>query len=233
MARACSWFIIRVRIGTMRCRCHSSCRRSRFSGLGTQIRGKLSSNSNLSRSRASLESGLLLADSSGLNLRGVSDPQFDPQLCQQPLEPAGVSGGFHPPPHASRSRLQTPIELLRCSITVVQFTFATLSCLGVSKRDVLIARVIIHAYHQHVRLLSPEPMVVDKPQSTRVSGAGVVMQSSAVVRFYYEELSESVRAESSTHNGRAQAWQRCGIVSKSERLKHFPNGCRACPIIPS
>jgi hypothetical protein len=38
--------------------------------------------------------------------------------------------------------------------------------------------VIIHAYNQHVRLLSPEPLVVDKPQSTRVSGAGVVMQSS-------------------------------------------------------
>ena len=59
------------------------------------------------------------------------------------------------------------------------------------------------------------------------------MQSSGMVRFYYEELSESVRAESSTHNGRAQAWQRCGIVSKSERLKHFPNGCKSCPIIPS
>jgi hypothetical protein len=61
---------------------------------------------------------------------------------------------------------------------VVQSPFTTLSCLGVSKRDVLIARVIIHAYNQHVRLLSPEPMVLDKPQSTRVSGAGVVMQSS-------------------------------------------------------
>jgi len=42
--------------------------------------------------------------------------------------------------------------------------------------------VIIHAYNQHVRLLSPEPMVLDKPQSTRVSGAGVVMQSSAVLK---------------------------------------------------
>jgi hypothetical protein len=28
--------------------------------------------------------------------------------------------------------------------------------------------VIIHAYNEHVRLLPPEPAVVDKPQSTRV-----------------------------------------------------------------
>src|SRR6478672_11214070 len=34
--------MIRVRVGTMRCRCQSSCRRSRFSQLGTQILGKSS-----------------------------------------------------------------------------------------------------------------------------------------------------------------------------------------------
>ena len=39
-----------------RCRCHSSCRRSRFSGLGTQICGKLFSSISLRRSRASLRS---------------------------------------------------------------------------------------------------------------------------------------------------------------------------------
>jgi len=38
-ATACNWFMIRVRACTIRCRCHSSCRRSRFSQLGTQIRG--------------------------------------------------------------------------------------------------------------------------------------------------------------------------------------------------
>src|ERR1700684_818919 len=75
-------------------------------------------------------------------------------------------------------------RLLCLSLTVVQSPFTTLSCLGVSKRDVLVARVIIHAYNQHVRLLSPEPMVLDKPQSTRVSGAGVVMQSSVVLEIH-------------------------------------------------
>src|SRR5205814_3691366 len=34
--------MMRVRTCTMRCRCHNSCRRSRFSQLGTQIRGKSS-----------------------------------------------------------------------------------------------------------------------------------------------------------------------------------------------
>jgi hypothetical protein len=56
MASACNWFIICVRICTMRCRCHSSCRRSRFSGSGTHIRGKLSSSSSFNRSLASLRS---------------------------------------------------------------------------------------------------------------------------------------------------------------------------------
>src|ERR1035438_8217580 len=38
--------MIRVRICTMRCRCHNRCRRSRFSPLGTQILGKRFSISN-------------------------------------------------------------------------------------------------------------------------------------------------------------------------------------------
>ena len=56
--------------------------------------------------------------------------------------------------------------------------FAALTSLGIYKRDVLIARVIIHAYNHHVRLLSPEPLVFDKPKSTRVQGADIVMKSS-------------------------------------------------------
>ena len=55
-ATACNWFIRRVRACTIRCRCHSSCRRSRFSQLATQIRGKRSSSSNRSSSCASWRS---------------------------------------------------------------------------------------------------------------------------------------------------------------------------------
>jgi hypothetical protein len=45
-----------VRICTNRCRCHNGCRRSRFSGPGTQIRGKLFSRIGLSTSCASSRS---------------------------------------------------------------------------------------------------------------------------------------------------------------------------------
>ena len=48
--------MIRVRICTSRCRCQSSCRRSRFSGFGTQILGKRFSSGNFNKSRASKRS---------------------------------------------------------------------------------------------------------------------------------------------------------------------------------
>jgi len=44
--------MMRVRICTSRCRCHSSWRRSRLSAPGTHIRGKRSSLSNVSSNRA-------------------------------------------------------------------------------------------------------------------------------------------------------------------------------------
>src|SRR6267378_6187752 len=48
----------------------------------------------------------------------------------------------------------------------------------IHKSDLLKARVIIYAYNNHVWLLSPEPLVVNQPQSTRVEGASIVMKSS-------------------------------------------------------
>jgi hypothetical protein len=50
--------------------------------------------------------------------------------------------------------------------------------LCIDKRDVLIAWVIIHGYNYHARLLPPEPLVVNQPQSTQVEGADIVMKSS-------------------------------------------------------
>jgi hypothetical protein len=58
---------------------------------------------------------------------------------------------------SSRSLLQIPIELLGFSTTVVQSPFAALSCFGIDERDVLIARVIIHAYNDHVGSFLPSP----------------------------------------------------------------------------
>jgi hypothetical protein len=63
--------------------------------------------------------------------------------------------------HADCSLLQIAIRLLGFSIAVVQSPLAALSLLGIGKRDVLIARVVIHAYYDRVRLLSPEPLVVN------------------------------------------------------------------------
>src|SRR5215469_17711637 len=71
-------------------------------------------------------------------------------------------------PHADSSLLQVSIELLCLSITVVQFLFTTLPSLFHKKCNRLKARVVIYAYQVHVRLLSPEPVVVMQPQSTRV-----------------------------------------------------------------
>jgi hypothetical protein len=57
-------------------------------------------------------------------------------------------------------------------------SFATLTRVLIAKSNLLKARVIIYAY-QYVRLLPPEPMVVNQPQLTRVEGADIVMRSLA------------------------------------------------------
>jgi hypothetical protein len=51
---------------------------------------------------------------------------------------------------------------------VIQFLFTTLTSLFYKKCNLLKARVVIYAYNHHVRLLSPEPLVVKQPQFTRV-----------------------------------------------------------------
>ena len=54
------------------------------------------------------------------------------------------------------------------SVAVLQFLFTTLSRLFHEKCNGLKARVVIYAYNHHVRLLSPEPVVVKQPKFTRV-----------------------------------------------------------------
>src|SRR5713101_8991514 len=51
---------------------------------------------------------------------------------------------------------------------MVQFLFTTLTSLFNQKCNRLKARVVIYAYNHHVRLLSPEPLVVTQPKFTRV-----------------------------------------------------------------
>jgi hypothetical protein len=40
------------------------------------------------------------------------------------------------------------------------------------------ARMVIYAYNHHVRLLSPEPLVVEQPQSTQVEGPALLCNHS-------------------------------------------------------
>src|ERR1700687_5233338 len=89
-----------------------------------------------------------------------------------------MPGGLHPHAYADSSLLQFSIELLGFSIAVIQLLFSVLTRFLIHKSNFLKARVIIYSYNDHRWLLSPEPLVVDKPQSTRIKGASIVMESS-------------------------------------------------------
>src|SRR5258708_20971779 len=71
--------------------------------------------------------GLLLLDSLGLYLRWVTDPHFETQLCQQSLEPPGISGRLHPHAHVGSSQFHVSMELLGLSITLVHSSLAILA----------------------------------------------------------------------------------------------------------
>ena len=57
--------------------------------------------------------------------------------------------------------MQVPIKPFCFSIAAVQLAFAELTSLLLKECYLLEARVIVHTYNHHVRLLSPEPLVVD------------------------------------------------------------------------
>ena len=98
-ATACSWFMIRVRACTMRCRCHSSCRRSRFSQLGTQICGKSSFSINRSNQLRILAIRLLLAHPLRADLRCIPNPQLKLQLPRAIVQ-TSARVRWPPSPHA-------------------------------------------------------------------------------------------------------------------------------------
>src|ERR1700676_1319256 len=155
--------MIRVRICTSRCRCQSSCRRSRFSGLGIKIRGKRSSSINCCRSWASLLSvfcflGRLVLISAGSPIHSSKS-----NSASKSLEPARIPGSLHPYTHADSFLLQLPIESLGVTIFMVQSPFSALTGFFNKKSNLLKTRVVIYAYNHHVRLLSPESLVVRQP----------------------------------------------------------------------
>jgi len=73
---------------------------------------------------------------------------------------------------------------------VVQSPFAVLTGLFNPKCNLLKARVVIHAYNQHVRLsFLPSAVVVRQPQFTRAEGVGIVMQSNGSNTSHFPSIS--------------------------------------------
>src|SRR5215510_14598316 len=110
--------MILVRICTKRCRCHSSCRRSRFRTWYPNSRKAILQHQLQQKARI-FAIGLPLFDSLGRDLGGISDPQLKTEFRQKSLEPAGISGSLHSYPYADSSPLQVTVESLRFSIRVV------------------------------------------------------------------------------------------------------------------
>ena len=160
----------------MRCRCHSSCRRSRFSQFGTQICGKSIFHHQSQNQLRILAIRLLLAYSLGTDLGGVADPQLEVQLRQQPLKPARMPTGFHPHAHLHSLGREIAVELLRF-LAVLQSSFLQFPRFGIHKRNLLEARVVVTSYNHHVRLLSPGPWLVGTTKVYPGVGADIVMES--------------------------------------------------------
>jgi hypothetical protein len=101
---------------------------------------------------------LLLADSSSSDVRCISDPQLEVQLRKQSFKPARLSTGFHPHTNLHSLGRELAVERLRF-LAVLQSPFLELPSVGIHKRNLLKARVVICSYNDHVRLLSPSPLV--------------------------------------------------------------------------
>src|SRR6202035_4261163 len=74
-----------------------------------------------------------------------------------------MPGSLHPYTHADSFLLQLPIESLSVTIFMVQSPFSALTGFFNKKSNLLKTRVVIYAYNHHVRLLSPESLVVRQP----------------------------------------------------------------------
>jgi hypothetical protein len=117
---------------------------------------------------------LLLSHSSGSDFCRISDPQLEVQLREQSFKPARLSTGFHPHTHLLSRELA--IKLFRF-LAVLQSPFLQLPTLRIHKRNLLKARVVICSYNDHVRLLSPSPLVGFTTKVHSGIGADIVMES--------------------------------------------------------
>src|SRR5437588_12156182 len=119
---------------------------------------------------------LLLPHHAGPDFGRIPQPQLEPQLGQQVLEPGIVPAGLHP--HAHLLPGQRTIKLLGLG-AVAQPSFFISSRLIVKDRDLLKSRMKITAYNQHdVGSFSESLGFFANYHRTRRDRANVVMQSS-------------------------------------------------------
>src|SRR5438093_684144 len=139
--------MMRVRICTSRCRCQSSCRRSRFSPSATQIRGKRSSIRSRSSSSASWRSVFCL------HTRLVRFSAASPIHSSNCTSVSSRSNqracptGFHPNPHFFSAHLELALGLLRL-LALPHFTFfpilvALSSSRGDADRSLKLASLVV------------------------------------------------------------------------------------------
>src|SRR5260370_1319931 len=100
---------------------------------------------------------LLLAYSFGSDLGGITNPQLEVQFRQQSLEPARMPTGFYPHTHFHSWCCEVTVELFRF-LRVLQSPLSKFSSVGIHKRNLLEARVVVTSYNDHLRLLYPSKL---------------------------------------------------------------------------
>jgi hypothetical protein len=113
--------------------------------------------------------GFLFPHPLGSDLGGVANPQPKWQLRQQSRKPACLPAGFHLDSYFVSFFFQAPIELLGL-LAVFQPLFLKLSALGIYKRDLWEARVIITSLY--LVCISPIRSLCVSGELDRVSAGG-------------------------------------------------------------
>src|SRR5882762_10889232 len=88
--------------------------------------------------------------------------------------------GFHPHAHFHSNRGKIAVELLRF-LAVLQSSLLQFPCVGIHKRNLLEARMVVTTYNPHVRLLSPGPWLVGTTKVYPGVGADIVMESISLI----------------------------------------------------
>src|SRR5882724_10403558 len=169
--------MIRVRACTIRCRCHSSCRRSRFSPFGTQICGKSSFSINFRISSASWRSVFCLRTRFARIFAAspIHNSNFSSESSRSNQRACPLAS--HPDPHARSLRPKIAIKLFRF-LGMLQPPFLHFPSLGIYKRNLLKARVIICSYNDHCSAPFSEPLWLVGPTKVYSDlGADIVMES--------------------------------------------------------